>query len=40
MSLTSKTRVRRAIRKKKAGKERKKNLEKKGTTPAFPVHQS
>jgi len=39
MSLTSKTRVRRAIRKKKAGKERKKELQKKGTTPAFPVHE-
>jgi hypothetical protein len=40
MSDTSKTETRRANRKKKAGKDRKKSLAKKGTTPAFPVHQA
>lgn len=39
MSDTSKTETRRANRKKKAGKARKKELAKKGTTPSFPVHQ-
>ncbi len=38
MSDTSKTRTRRAIRKKNAGKARKKDLAKKGTTPPFKVH--
>ena len=40
MSDSSKTETRRANRKKTAGKARKKALEKKGTTPAFQVHQA
>ncbi len=37
MSDTKKTKTRRAIRLKKAGQDRKKQLAK-GTTPKFPVH--
>ncbi len=38
MSDTSKTKTRRANKKRKMGQKRKKELAKKGTTPAFPVH--
>lgn len=38
MSITSKTETRRRRKAAKSGKDRKKNLEKKGTTPPFPVH--
>jgi hypothetical protein len=37
-SNTNKTRKRRKVRQKKMGSDRKKSLEKKGTTPKFPVH--
>ncbi|MFO0695522.1 MAG: hypothetical protein U0230_18320 [Polyangiales bacterium] len=37
MSDTTKTKRRRQIRKKNAGKDRKKALAKNGTTPAFPI---
>lgn len=37
MSDTSKTETRRENKKRAAGKDRKKKLEKKGTTPAFPI---
>ena len=37
-SNTNKTRKRRKARRKKMGRDRKKSLEKKGTTPKFPVH--
>lgn len=38
MSDTSKTRTRRQNRDKNMGKDRKKQLAKKGTTPVFPIH--
>ena len=38
MSDTSKTETRRDLKKRAAGKDRKKKLEKQGTTPAFPIH--
>jgi hypothetical protein len=38
MSDTSKTEKRRDNKKRAAGKDRKKKLEKHGTTPAFPIH--
>lgn len=38
MSDTSKTRTRRENKKRKMGQKRKKQLAKKGTTPAFPIH--
>ena len=38
MSRTSKTRTRRENKKKKMGRDRKKKLEKEGTTPKFTVH--
>lgn len=38
MSDTSKTRTKRNNRKSAMGKDRKKKLEKNGTTPKFPVH--
>jgi len=37
-SLSKQTKFRRKIRKKKAGKERKRLERAEGTTPAFPVH--
>lgn len=37
MSDTTKTKRRRQIRKKNAGKDRKKALAKNGSTPAFPI---
>lgn len=37
MSTSSKTKTRRQIRSKKAGKDRKK-IQAKGTTPKFPIH--
>jgi len=38
MSDTSKTKTRRLVRKKAMGKKRKKQLEKQGSTPKFPIH--
>lgn len=38
MSDTSKTRTRRELRRARAGRARKRSLEKNGTTPAFPIH--
>ena len=38
MSATSKTNTRRRNKQAKAGRDRKKQLEKQGTTPKFPVH--
>ncbi len=38
MSDTSKTKARRRQKKTAQGKDRKKSLEKKGTTPKFPIH--
>ena len=37
-SLTQQTRFRRALRKKNAGKKRKRALALHGTTPVFPIH--
>ena len=37
-SNTNKTRKRRKVRRKKMGQDRKKSLEKNGTTPKFPIH--
>jgi len=37
-SNTQETRFRRKLRKKKAGRDRKKKLANHGTTPAFPIH--
>lgn len=37
MAYASITKVRRALRKKASGKNRRKQLEKKGTTPKFPI---
>jgi hypothetical protein len=37
-SKTNQTQYRRKLRLKNQGNDRKKNLESKGTTPAFPVH--
>jgi len=38
MSDTSKTKARRRRKKASQGKDRKKTLEKRGTTPKFPIH--
>lgn len=38
MSATSKTKTRRQNKTTKSGRARKKQLEKKGTTPKFPIH--
>lgn len=38
MSATSKTKTRRQNKTTKAGRARKKQLDKKGTTPKFPIH--
>ncbi len=38
MSDTKKTETRRLNKQRKAGKKRKKKLEKDGTTPSFPIH--
>lgn len=38
MSDTSKTEARRQAKHRAAGKDRKKQLEKNGTTPKFPIH--
>ena len=37
-SLTQKTKFRRALRKKNAGKQRKRTMALHGTTPVFPIH--
>jgi hypothetical protein len=37
-TLTKITKTRRRLRRAKAGRDRKQQLEKHGTTPAFPVH--
>lgn len=39
MSDTSKTKARRRRKAAAQGKDRKRNLEKQGTTPKFPIHQ-
>ncbi len=38
MSVSSKTKTRRQNKNAKQGRDRKRKLEKNGTTPAFPIH--